>query len=109
MLPAALIDTRSTAAEAIAEATRAHYGNDNSPVKRLARVVRREERTAENYWQGKSCPGVPEFLRLAMEVPELRAAVAQLLKLDITHDPRAHRLMQQITGMLAEHPPGSMD
>ena len=92
----ALVESRAGAAEFIAGAARRYWANDNSAVKRVARVVKRGERTAENYWNGKVTPGVPEFLLLAMEIPELRAAVAQLLKLDVNHDPAALKLLDEI-------------
>lgn len=101
MNAAALLDTRSTAAEFIGDIVRAHFANDNSGLKRVARIVRRGERTAEGYWQGKSAPGVPEFLRLAQEVPELRAAVAALLQLDINRDPRALAIIDYVERVLA--------
>lgn len=100
MNAAALLDTRSTAAEFIGEIVRSHFANDNSGLKRVARIVRRGERTAEGYWQGKSAPGVPEFLRIAQEVPELRAAIAALLQLDINRDPRALAIMDYASASL---------
>ena len=92
---AALALDTGTITQFVSDALRRHVGQSKAGAKVIARIANSNERAAENWLQARNAPDVTHFLRLAMEVPELKSAVAQLLNLG-DHDPQKLRLMQEI-------------
>lgn len=98
--PAVKMDTGDITAR-IHRALRQAFDGVDSPVKRIARIANSNVRAAENWWQGKNSPGAVHLLRLAAQVPELKAEVRRLLGLTADLDPEleqaAMELMRQFS------------
>lgn len=76
----ALVQDNRAAAEFVGDVLTIEYGPLKSTTKHVARAANANIRSAENWLQRKVCPNVPAFLRLAMQVPELNAAVIWLMR-----------------------------
>lgn len=79
-LALALVQDQRAAAQLVGDILTIEYGPLKSTTKHIARAANANERSAENWLQRKVCPNVPAFLRLAMQVPELNAAVCWLMQ-----------------------------
>lgn len=93
--PAADMDTGELTST-IYEALRRAFDGADSPVKRIARIANSNTRAAENWWQGKNLPDVVHFLRLAAQIPELKAEVRRLLGLREDLDPEFERSVHDL-------------
>lgn len=91
----ALIQDNRAAAMVVQESLHVEYGPLKGTTKHVARAANANERTAENWLQARVCPEVPKFLRLAMQVPELNAAVSWLMRHGTAH-PRAQVIIAEI-------------
>lgn len=93
-LALALVDCPRTAAEFVGDVLQGEYGPLKSTTKVVARVANANQRSAENWLQKKVCPNVPAFLRLAMQTPELNAAVVWLMQHGAAHPEASKRITQ---------------
>ncbi len=76
---------------------------DPRPAKQLARDVGCVPRQVENWRAGESLPNLPNFLALAREIPELRAAALRWLEADRESDPEAERLTLELLQTMQRH------
>jgi hypothetical protein len=88
----ALIQDDRSAAAFVGDRLHEKYGPLKGTTKHVARAANSNLRSAENWLQKTVCPGVPRFLRLAMQVPELKSAVKWLLDHGMDH-PDAARII----------------
>ena len=75
---------------------------DPRPAKQLARDVGCVPRQVENWRAGESLPSLPNFIALARQIPELRAAALRWLEAD-AGDPDTERLTLDLLGALQKH------
>lgn len=101
----ALVQDPRAAAQYVGDILTIAYGPLKGTAKHIARVANANERSAENWIQKKVCPNVPTFLLLAMQVPELNAAVTWLMQNGPGH-PEAQRHMAEMERYLHVHPRG---
>lgn len=99
----ALVQDERSAAVVVGDALQSEYGPLKGTTKHVARAANSNERSAENWLQSKVCPNVPRFLRLAMQVPELNAAVMWLMQNGPAH-PKAAQIVAGMEIFLASRP-----
>jgi hypothetical protein len=100
----ALIEGNREAADFVGNVLYVEFGPLKGTTKHAARAARSNERSAENWLQKRVCPDVPRFLRLAMNVPELNAAVMWLLKNGPAH-PEAQRRIEAMESYIEANGP----
>lgn len=88
----ALVSNSRSAATFVADVLQSTFGPMKGTTKLVARAANANERSAENWLQRKVCPNVPSFLRLAMQTPELNAAVMWLMQNGPAHPDAAKRI-----------------
>lgn len=88
----ALVRDERAAAAYVGDALNTEYGPLKGTTKHIARAANSNLRSAENWLQRKVCPNVPRFLRLAMQCPELNAAVIWLMQNGPAHPQAAKRI-----------------
>lgn len=98
--PILTMDTGDTTEAIVAAIRRAYDGND-SPVKRIARLANSNTRSAENWWRGKNLPDVVHFLRLAAQIPELKAEVRRLIGMESDINPEFDAALANLVGLAA--------
>ena len=96
----ALVSSPREAAEFVGDVLSFTYGPLKGTTKVVARVANANQRSAENWLQKKVCPNVPAFLRLAMQTPELNAAVRWLMEHGASH-PEASKRIEKMEAYLA--------
>jgi hypothetical protein len=99
-----LVQDNRAASAFVRDALQSEYGPLKGTTKHVARAANSNARSAENWLQARVCPDVPKFLRLAMQVPELNAAVMWLMQNGPAH-PKASRIiatMEQYMSTLPE-------
>lgn len=99
----ALVQDNRSAAVAVSQYLHAEFGPLKGTTKHAARAANANERSAENWLQARVCPDVPKFLRLAMQVPELNAAVMWLMQNGSGH-PDADKLIRATESYLSGLP-----
>lgn len=99
----ALIEGNREAALFVQDKLQVAYGPLKGTTKHVARAANANERSAENWLQARACPEVPRFLRLAMQVPELNAAVTWLMQNGPAH-PKAAAIMASMGRYLEARP-----
>ena len=67
--------------------------------KRVANDLGISHRTVERWTQREAAPSLHEFLNACQVVPELNAAVRQLLQMETSHDPEAQRALNALHRM----------
>lgn len=100
----ALVRDERAAAEFVGDALSKEFGPLKGTTKHIARAANSNLRSAENWLQRKVCPNVPRFLRLAIRVPELNAAVIWLLQNGPAH-PEAQKRMAEMERYLEANGP----
>ena len=86
----ALIQNNRSAAFYVGGSLQRAYSKFKGTTKIVARTANSNERSSENWLQSRVCPDVPHFLRLAMQVPELKSAVKWLQKV-VPHEGDPYR------------------
>lgn len=99
----ALTQDNRSAASVVADSLQRWFGQFKGSTKRAANAANSNDRSAENWFQAKTCPQVPAFLLLAQQVPELNAAVQWLMQNGPAH-PEAARIMLQMQSIVDRHP-----
>ena len=79
----------------VSNALQAAFGHLRNPVKALAKVANKNERTAENWYTGKCAPNGLALLQLMAQVPELQAEVRRLTAMESDLDPRLERQLHE--------------
>lgn len=79
-----------------AEALNEHMEAEKLTAKELAQKVGCNDRTMENYLQGKTAPSGVNQLRCIAVIPEFQARVAQITAMEREHDPEAMRAMIEL-------------
>lgn len=87
---------------AIAETLQRTLCADGRSDKQLARAVEVVPRAVSAWRQGESLPSLPNFIALARQIPELRAAALRWLKAE-AGDPETERLTLDLLGALQKH------
>jgi transcriptional regulator with XRE-family HTH domain len=80
---------------AIAETLQRTLADDGRSDKQLARAVDVVPRAVSAWRQGESLPSLPNFIALARQIPELRAAALRWLEAD-AGDPDTDRLTLEL-------------
>lgn len=101
MIAALALDTNDVT-QLVSNTLRLRFGDSKSAVKLIARVANSNERAAENWLNGRCAPTVAHFIRLAAQVPELKAEVRRLLELEADLDPEAQELMARVVQYAAK-------
>ena len=99
----ALIRDSRSAAEYTGAALNATYSKFKGAAKIIGRIGGSTDRNGENWMQGKVCPGVPRFLRIAMQTPELNSAVIWLMQHGM-ESPEARKLIDRMERYAATAP-----
>lgn len=76
---------------------------DPRPAKQLAREVGCVPRQVENWRAGESLPSLPNFIALARQIPELRAAALRWLNAERECDPETERLTLELMQAMQRH------
>lgn len=100
----ALVQDNRSAAVFVGEKLQDEYGPLKGTTKHVAKAANSNARSAENWLQARVCPDVPRFLRLAMQVPDLNAAVMWLLRNGPAH-PEAQRRIAAMERYLEQRGP----
>lgn len=88
--------------EEVAVTLRRAVANDRQPSKRLARIVDRSPRTTEKWMSGEHAPHAFHFLKLAKEIPALKALVRQYLDMESNLDPMTERKLLELQTALSD-------
>jgi len=99
----ALIQDNRSAAFYVGGSLQRAFNRFKGTTKIVAKTANANERSSENWLQARVCPDVPHFLRLAMQVPELKSAVLWLLNHGMEH-PDAAPLLGKIERYLDARP-----
>lgn len=93
---------RMTAA-VYSDVVRDALGRDGRSNKQLARDLGVVPRAVEGWRSGDSLPSVPNFIKLCLAIPELRAAALEWLEAERAIDPDTERLLMDLQRTALQH------
>lgn len=88
---------------AITETVQRTLCADGRSDKQLARALDTVPRTISAWRQGMSLPSLPNFIALARQIPELRAAALRWLDAERDCDPDTERLTLELMQAMQRH------
>jgi hypothetical protein len=73
-------------AERVSFALQAWGKRNPAPIKQIEYIADVDQKTASAWWHGKNPPRPGHLFTLALKIPELKAEIARLLRLEQDHD-----------------------
>jgi len=94
--PSPKTSSRTAFAERVMGLLRQGYSEIRDPIKAIARDADATPKAAKNWWEGQNLPGLWHFRQIAVNRPDLHAAVAELFEMEATLDPELDRKMSEV-------------